>query len=455
MITMRFYSIITLLLVSFALQGTDATSAKSIFHHMQVLQELKTRNREAAQTKIAPSITTTALQTATESYLSDPLRKNTVYTQFKLASNGMLQKLVDKAIAREKEHVQDYYVFYHGQMFEFRVLQDVITLLTQTLRLQGKMHNFVYLRGPEKNSYPAIAAQDYVDSLYKTIGPLWDDCMPDTQKMLLSVNLSLFGNTTYIYASMCSFAFFLDSRNITAFQVDRLAEKFFLEHGFTTAALTELVNLTQKYKTAEGNLLQIFIPKNKVDECAYICYGYGIPCDTVLDAKCWNTLKKRHTRIRPILETYRTNPNTLPDIDRLQARLVMSSATLMNPDSGIKIFRYTTLSKELKKQYKAELKAIVDKVVINAIEMQKSIPQSCPFGKLVHLITATTNKPAGNDKAASNPPVIVKPIRPTTSSKPLTSAKAPLKRPVAYKKASSTKKNRRISSVKAGGRRRK
>ena len=254
--------------------------------------------------------------------------------------------------------------------------------------------------------------------------------MASTQKILVSVNLSLFGNTTYRNDGMCSFNFFLYSSNIEAPPFERLAEQFLKEHGFTTALMAELVNLIKKYKTAEGNLLQIFVPKAKVDDCAYICYGWGIPCDNVLDKACWDPVKKRHTRIRPILDRYCSNPNSLPNIDRLQARLVMTSSTFLNPDSGIKIFRYTTLSKERKKQYKAELRAIIEKVVINAIEIQKSIPQSCPFGRLVRLIASSTNPPA--TKAATVAKPIYKPLYPTAKVVPTS---------VTYKKAALPKKS--------------
>ena len=311
---------------------------------------------------IAVPLPGTSAITATESYLSNPTYQAIAFSVFQINEKENLAKLVDTAIKREKDHVQDYYVFYHGQKFEFRVLQDIIALLTDTLRLKRKVKHFVYLRGPEKNKYPTISAQNYVDSLYKTIGPGWHDLMASTQKILVSVNLSLFGNTTYRNKGMCSFNFFLYSSNIEAPPFEKLAGQFLKEHGFTTGLMAELVSLIKKYKTVEGNLLQIFVPKAKVDDCAYICYGKGIPCDNILDEACWDPVKKRHTRIRPILDRYCSNPHSLPNLDRLQARLVMTSSTFLNPDSGIKIFRYTTLSKEHKKQYKAELRAIIEKV---------------------------------------------------------------------------------------------
>ena len=70
----------------------------------------------------------------------------------------------------------------------------------------------------------------------------------------------------------------------------------------------------------EGNLLQIFIPKNKVDQCVYLARAFGTPYESVIAPAAYDYAKKRHTRIGPVLEKYINNPASIVDLDRLQGR---------------------------------------------------------------------------------------------------------------------------------------
>jgi len=400
--------LVALIALPCSLYGTSPL-VNNLLNRAKLIQDIKT------QFIPAPNLPyNNDLMGATARYLSDENRRQKIIDTFNtsrgpgLTGNIELETLAAKVMQREQMHVDDYYVFYHGQMFEFRVLQDTIEILTQLLNLKARLKHFFYLRGPENTNYPIISAQDYIELLNNKHGR-WTDHIPDIQKILVSVNLSLFGNTEYAYLGECSFYFFIHSSNVFAPFLGFMLETFFKEHGFSDIHTQKLVDIAYKYKSKEGILLQIFIPKKIVDECAYLCHAGGVPYNTRLISEGWDEQKQRYTRIAPILDAYQNNPALLGTIDHLQARLVMTSDTFLNPDSGIKMYRYGSLTKEAKRKYKAEIRAVLDQVILDALS-QKQIEQSpYPLAKLFNLVkNATTQKPdvaKNNGKARDVAPI--------------------------------------------------
>ena len=455
--------------------------AVGIFQHAQLLKEIKTRHKLKSKPKAfittatavktsamtMPGLTmnasssspdlqktsltvqttnTTHVHTPTTAYLSIPDLKTNAYTIFGIDYHPERKAIVEKVISREKEHDAQYYPFYHGQKFEFRLLQDTVKTLLELVQLRDSIKSFAFLRLPHEKKFTPVAANAFLNQLKATYGLAWNDMQHGLQERLLSVNLSLFGSTSHICSGECTFNFFLYSTSYLAPAIKELLQNFFNHYAFSTDSfINQLVALYEKYRTSEGNLLQIFIPKNKVDECAYLSHAYGKPYEDAIVKDCFDKKLKRHIRIAPILEKYKTNPQSIPHLDSLQARLVMCSDTFLNPDSGIKIFRYTTMSKDIKKQYKAELKAIVQQVLIDYIEKQKLLftkqPQKglaqcenrplCTLVKLIALpqwakLTNDAPKKAAKilpKKAPVSKPAGFKPTpkstKPTKATKPL------------------------------------
>jgi hypothetical protein len=71
---------------------------------------------------------------------------------------------------------------------------------------------------------------------------------------------------------------------------------------------------------------------------------------------------QRHVLISPILEQYQHDPNALGNFDELQARILLAQDGLLNPESGILIFKYTTAAKATWQLYQERLKAIVEAI---------------------------------------------------------------------------------------------
>ena len=307
-------------------------------------------------------------RTQTEAYLSLPHLKTAVEDAFHLKTDPILQFLVNDVIAHEKVMSPDHYIFYHGQGFDFRVFQDVMKVLLQVMSQFKMIKQFQFLRVPDGQEYPAMPVSAYLSNLSNEYGTAWSDGYSHIAKKLVSVNLSLFGNTLHIAFGECTFSFFKNSSNISAPPLGAMLENFFKMYDFPLTYLQDLVDLSYKYKTKEGNLLQICIPKFKVDECAYLCYAYGKPYDKPLVPEAFNPHLKRHSALGPVLDKYCAQPESIIDIDALQARLFMSSSTFLNPYSGIKVFRYTTMPKSRRLLYKKELKKLIEKTVLKKID---------------------------------------------------------------------------------------
>ena len=76
------------------------------------------------------------------------------------------------------------------------------------------------------------------------------------------------------------------------------------------------------------------------------------------------------------------------DIDRLQARLVFSRDMLLSPSSGIKIYRYTTVSEKDMTNYIEALKKITHQIFVDWLQAQNTCDtiQGTKLESLVHTI---------------------------------------------------------------------
>lgn len=330
--------------------------------HLDLMRELKTTvgyRNEALNKEIKTANSSTS---ASDAHLSFPGLKEIVDREWEEFFVTHFD-LVDTALERERSHANDYYVFYHAQRKEFRVVQDFIREIFEYIRVCEEQKAFQFLRF--WGDIPNFAnAENFIDETNKKYGPLWNDHNPEIAKQLLSVNLSLFGNCTMIAAWECSFDYFMASRSVmfAHAELKTLFDVIFRYFGFDNKYISDLIALAQVIDTKEGSLFQIFIPWQIVDDCAYICTPGGVPIANPLKEGDFDIQKGRHVTISHILAQYR---KAIPNIDhpyaidKLQARLVFSWDKLLNPASGIKIYRYTTVSDQALASYKKQLKEIV------------------------------------------------------------------------------------------------
>lgn len=351
--------------MNFATANILNVPARLILSHVQLLQELKARVTAPFNHRKKLAARKATSQGPTQAYLSLPAMKENVERNYGgYLSRSDIKAIVAKIKKREQELCNDYYVFYHGQEFKFRILQDILKTLLHILHIQAHSKHFVYMRIPE-HDFALIHPETFITTNYTNDNVT--DHENHIRKRLLAVNLSLFGSSGYAELE-CTFNFFVKSCNIAPPRFTKTLEEFFEGYGFPSSFIEELHKLYEKYKTFEGNLIQIFIPKGKIDECAYLSLPFGRPYNEPIVDNLFDQKKKRHSSMGAILDKYYRLPQSMPNLDRLQGRLIISNETLLNPNYGIQMYRYTTMHKDTKKRYKAELQKILEKLVHQFIE---------------------------------------------------------------------------------------
>lgn len=221
----------------------------------------------------------------------------------------------------------------------------------------------------------------------------WNDHRADLVKNMLCVNLSLFGGQT----GESTWNYFTFGFSISCSSVDALMQELFSDFGFDKKYIAELCRINTSFSTPTGNLMQIFIPKDKVDDYVYLSQPFGTPVRNSIVDSIFDANKNRHTKISPILDAYYTGADPITTFDPLQARILLSQDCMLNPESGVKIFRYTKASEQEIKQYKQRVKELAQKVFAQALQTGafKNISRT-PLGYLLkYLPKHTVSNPGG------------------------------------------------------------
>lgn len=389
---------IILFICASIISSTHATSpsGSELTKHIHVLQELKSyflnKEKKVSFQKVVQT-PTLAYIAAVKAGKIDPAFGG-FYGNGKHSSYDTINKdwqyyrtIVDTILAREKEYCNSYYVFYHGQKSIFRIFQDLLKEIYTFIHIHSSLNEFEFFRiwheaektfnlqqfidNEEKkltnqNSYYQSTYDPYYHPPLPHYPPNWNDTKPDMIKNMLCVNLSLFGNLTHLGES--SFSYFKANSNCAAPDIKPLLIKLFNHFGFNINYLDQLLALTTLITTQEGNLLQIFTPKNKVDDYVYVSQDYGTPIRYPIEHTIFDHAKSRHIKISPILDLYTKNPTLIREFDRLQARILLSQDGILNPDSGVKIFRYTTIPETNMVHYKKQLRELVSKMMSQWLE---------------------------------------------------------------------------------------
>jgi len=154
-------------------------------------------------------------------------------------------------------------------------------------------------------------------------------------------------------------------------------------------------------------LIQIFVPKEVIDDIGYLAWATGIPAheDTIawvrtnvknkvyrgkegrvgalwaledlknkfkkqqeknpLFKELIDTVEKGDYSLDAFLKIYCNKPweLSMQHLNYVQARLIFSNEILLNPKSGVKMYRYTTIDRNKMAKYQKRLDEMVDKIV--------------------------------------------------------------------------------------------
>ncbi|HEX4068796.1 MAG TPA: hypothetical protein VHX42_01735 [Candidatus Babeliales bacterium] len=307
--------------------------------------------------------------------------------------------IISDCLVKEEELKNSHYAFYHATGNEWRLAQDLYTQLYIRQNSLGKQvgETFSFLRFED---FAGVNAQEFLVNELKKNGLINDT--GELAAILLSVNVSLFGNTGR--SSSCTWNYFLTDmgHKIPDRKVySKMMDKFGLTHKY----IDELLSLIKLYDTKENTLLQIFVPQNKIDEIGYLAWSKGMPLHEgsidwikkYMRQKSWTTKKGKHVAewamedlaqqfkkeqeknplfkdliesvqegdfsVEDYLKIYRNKPWEIPDINHTQVRLIFSADVLLNPGAGVEFYRYSTVSKTRLKEYYKRLNEIIDKIV--------------------------------------------------------------------------------------------
>jgi hypothetical protein len=347
--------------------------------------------------------------TQTEALMSFDYIQKKIEQSSQVAS---IKQIFLNALAKEREMNKDYYVFYTA-VPHTRVFQDVMRKLYQLKvgkigALQDKAFQFVRYayKDPVYNTYNNVS--DFLIKEFQKNGIVNDHNL-DIITILLSTNLAFWGN---IDSPPESTFFYLLHTQIWSKPKRAWLEQAFTSLGYslnsTKKLIDELMELStsvQEMKPSVGDLFQIFVPKKLIDQLGYLAWRMGIPFDVPFiqavfsdpdlsfkptgphsveserfepefdafttkwhekDPQAVTWVNKMIENIRSgkyylssFLNQYETNPQSIKDIGYHQARLLITNDGLLNPASGLKIYRYSLLNKEQEAKYKAALKNIL------------------------------------------------------------------------------------------------
>lgn len=306
---------------------------------------------------------------ATQAYLSVSKMKKRVKkawaTEVKKYQSLIIDLLKQELICNDK-----YHVFYHAQKCEFRIVQDFITKLYSFLHPKSDVKDFYFLR-PWYDFADTIDANNFIDDYEMGVPKDWNDNKYNLSKAMLSVNFSLFGNTkNYGNFGECTFKYFFNNKSIKAPSIETLFEEIFDYFKLDKKNISLLLEIGATINTQEGSLFQIFVSIDLVDRIAFSAQRLGTPYrNSELIPNLFDPLKERYLSLTPLLNIYQNNPHQFGStLDRLQGRLLFCQNILLNPQSGVKIFRYTTVDNENFKKYQHDLSQLTDKIFKSWLE---------------------------------------------------------------------------------------
>ncbi|MBI2774772.1 hypothetical protein HYX58_02090 [Candidatus Dependentiae bacterium] len=359
--------------------------------------------------------------TQSQAQLSVPRIQQKVRSLEKLAQN---KKIIDECFRKEMDMKNTHYVFYTAVPY-LRLFQDITRKLYK--RKVGNIgalsqKSFQFIRytynDPIYGQY-----KDVTDFLIQEIqeNGMVDDNLTRLKTILVSTNLAFFGNIGFTGESTY---YYLNHPQPWARAKREWLDASLKSFGYSTAFSNELLALQDLTKTGMGDLFQLFIPKEMVNSIGYLSWRQGIPFDVPFISaifqrpnlslsradqiypdeinKLINEIKKNWKEKDPatvtlvnnllesvragkfhldeFLQTYKKAPAALPFLNYYQARLLVTNDQLLNPSSGIIIYRYSSMDPQKEQEYKAKLNGILEKM-----EDSKKVPDTSFAEKLENL----------------------------------------------------------------------
>jgi hypothetical protein len=279
-------------------------------------------------------------------------------------SYSKYEKIINLALEREKKYANDF-VFYHAFSSDLRIIQDLLKFLYE-IENNTKVENFEFIRSYKSNDYKNLPPIDkWIDQTVEKYGRVHDY---DMIAYMLSTNVSLFGNITRSNSN--TWKYFIKSFSAKPPPLGLIFDEVLSKYISSTEQRAHINSILQNSKdllpTEEGNLLQIFIPREIVNDVAYLSRARGYIYKEPVLSSVYSQKKARHQCISAVLDYMRNSPTEIGDaIDNFEARIIPRHEYFANPKSGIKIFRYTTLAPEAEAKYLNLIHKVAEFIIHN------------------------------------------------------------------------------------------
>lgn len=372
--------------------------------------------------------------TQSEAHMSVPVIRNMVESWYKYSKVPEYQKLYKNVVEKERAYNDTHYVFYNAFSNEWRVPQDLYLKLYASLHpLTIDIKDFRAFRWlPVNHQTPKELLKKELLEFGMINDNIWR-----VKANLLSTNLALFGNVGF--PGECTFEYFLNAKSNTKVSaeifesiLDIFMKPFPSPDGPRSTLykyIPQLQNL-DKYlvskKISNGKepqtLAQIFIPKEMVDQVAYLAWVQGIPHEEKLinwvmhntapkfgKATSFTKLEPHLASIRELfkdkqtehpifkiilqgieegkyaistfLDQYKANPSLLPEAgNNAQARISIDPQHVGCIGCGAAVYDYDFISQKNKDAYEKELNEIVYKIRADVLKDANSqAPKNAPL----------------------------------------------------------------------------
>jgi len=393
------------------LQNVAVTRGKDIQSEEKKARQERLRTRTAGRKALQEEIAKQAERDNIDTQTLDEAARSTQPTRFTqteahlhlpqirqlIAKNYKVELYLDTVstvIANEARHKDTHYAFYNTTSNMWRLAQDLYTRLYARFNPMKEGSRFTFLRFNDEavNS----TAQGFLVNELKEKGLVDDNT--STGAILLSVNLSLFGNVGF--PGECSWQYFVAPQGHKA-PWRETYENMMKKFGLTDKYIDELMSLVDIYNTKEDTIIQVLVPKDKIDEIGYLAWVKGIPAHgETINWIMSNAKTKSFTRhVKPTMEklterfaaekeknplykdmmaavqagdfsldsflkVYCNRPWDLKEINDLTGRLLFTPDVLLNPESGVKFYRFSTTHRSKLKEYNDLLNQIIDKIIL-------------------------------------------------------------------------------------------
>ncbi len=374
----------------FCLHNPDRPHSRKKFTHPYKKYAVATTGKKAREELLAyfPSYAqngpgAVGPMTQSEAHMSIAAHRDRIRVAYdkEIAKHQVLIKSIlnqEKALANEP-----YNVFYHAFDIEFYVLQDIYKAFYKLFfPLSDKLDSFETLRFPSDpmfNTYKSV--QEFIDAEIDK-NTFIDDSLNTVRAFVISANIALFGNVGI--NSECTFEYFVKQKSHAgAPKIQGLIEKMLEQLKAPVSYAKELSELADMLD-GNGAIAQIFIPESAVNKYAYFARSWGNPTGNAFalgylfnrdlpkqyrmpvfwdffDAHP-NIILNAKPTVKGVITRFKANPESVPNSNRLQVRLLLTNDMLLNPSSGVKIFRYTTVSQDILNAYQAKLQTLVAKI---------------------------------------------------------------------------------------------